>query len=105
MIRHPSYRRLGCPQNQPVGVWKIPPPMGFDPRTVQYKVKANVLFLKIWLIFRYTLSVTPYTRPYQHVHCAYRQYSRNLRSVTTNKGAINTFIFAIKYIYSCVEAF
>jgi hypothetical protein len=29
------YRRLGAPQGQSGRVWKISPPPGFDPRTVQ----------------------------------------------------------------------
>jgi hypothetical protein len=34
-IRHPSYRRLGGPQNRSGQVRKISPPPGFDPQTVQ----------------------------------------------------------------------
>jgi hypothetical protein len=33
--RYPFYRRLGGPQGPSGGVWKIPPPLVFDPRTVQ----------------------------------------------------------------------
>jgi hypothetical protein len=33
--QHPLYRRLGGSQGQSGGVWKILPPPGFDPRTVQ----------------------------------------------------------------------
>ena len=33
--RYPLYRRLGGPQCQSGQVWKISPPPGFDPRTVQ----------------------------------------------------------------------
>ena len=31
----PLYRRLGWPQSESGQVWKISPPPGFDPRTVQ----------------------------------------------------------------------
>jgi hypothetical protein len=33
--RYPLYRRLGEPQGRSGQVWKISPPPGFDPRTVQ----------------------------------------------------------------------
>ena len=33
--RYPLYRRLGGPQGRYGRVWKISPPRGFDPRTVQ----------------------------------------------------------------------
>ena len=33
--RYPLYRRLGGPQGRSGQVWKISPPLGFDPRTVQ----------------------------------------------------------------------
>jgi hypothetical protein len=33
--RYPLYRRLGGPQSQSGQVWKISPPPGFDPQTVQ----------------------------------------------------------------------
>ena len=33
--RYPLYRRLGRPQGRSGRVWKISPPPGFDPRTVQ----------------------------------------------------------------------
>jgi hypothetical protein len=33
--RHPLYRRLGGPKGRSGRVWKISPPPGFDPRTVQ----------------------------------------------------------------------
>ena len=33
--RYPLYRRLGGPQSRSGQVRKIPPPLGFDPRTVQ----------------------------------------------------------------------
>ena len=33
--RCPFYRRLGGPQGRSGLVWKISPPLGFDPRTVQ----------------------------------------------------------------------
>jgi hypothetical protein len=33
--RYPLYRRLGGPQEWSGQVWKISPPVGFDPRTVQ----------------------------------------------------------------------
>ena len=33
--RYPLYRRLGGPQCRSGRVWKISPPLGFDPRTVQ----------------------------------------------------------------------
>jgi hypothetical protein len=33
--RYPFYRRLGGPQGRSGQVWKIWPPLGFDPRTVQ----------------------------------------------------------------------
>ena len=33
--RYPLYRRLGGPQGRSGRVWKILPPPGFDPRTVQ----------------------------------------------------------------------
>ena len=33
--RYPSYRRLGGPQGWSGQVWKISPPLGFDPWTVQ----------------------------------------------------------------------
>jgi hypothetical protein len=33
--RYPLYRRLGGPQDRSGRVWKISPPSGFDPRTVQ----------------------------------------------------------------------
>ena len=33
--QYPLYRRLGGPQGQSVWVRKIPPPLGFDPRTIQ----------------------------------------------------------------------
>jgi hypothetical protein len=33
--RYPLYRRPGGPQGQSGRVWKIAPPPGFDPRTVQ----------------------------------------------------------------------
>ena len=33
--RYPLYRRLSGPQSLSVRVWKISPPPGFDPRTVQ----------------------------------------------------------------------
>ena len=33
--QHPLYRRLGGPQGWYGVVWKISPPLGFDPRTVQ----------------------------------------------------------------------
>ena len=33
--RYPLYRRLVGPQGQSGQVWKISPPLGFDPRTVQ----------------------------------------------------------------------
>ena len=33
--RYPLYRRLGGPQGRSGQVWKISPPPGFDPRTVQ----------------------------------------------------------------------
>jgi hypothetical protein len=33
--RYPFYRRLGGPQGHSGQVWKILPPMGFDPQTVQ----------------------------------------------------------------------
>ena len=32
--RYPLYRRLGGPQGRSGRVWKISPPLGFDPRTV-----------------------------------------------------------------------
>jgi len=32
---YPLYRRLGGPQGQSAEVWKILPPPGFNPRTVQ----------------------------------------------------------------------
>ena len=35
MSRHPLYRRLGGSQASSGRVQKIPPPPGFDPRTVQ----------------------------------------------------------------------
>ena len=34
-IRYPLYRRLGGPQGRSGRVQKIPPPSGFDSRTVQ----------------------------------------------------------------------
>jgi hypothetical protein len=34
-IWYPFYRRLGRPQDRSGLVWKISPPPGFDPRTVQ----------------------------------------------------------------------
>ena len=33
--QYPLYRRFGGPQGRSGQVWKISPPMGFDPRTVQ----------------------------------------------------------------------
>ena len=33
--RYPLYRRLGEPQGRSGRMWKISPPPGFDPRTVQ----------------------------------------------------------------------
>jgi len=33
--QYPLYRRLGGPQGQSGWVWKISPPTGFNPRTVQ----------------------------------------------------------------------
>ena len=33
--RYPLYRRMGGPQGRSGRVWKISPPPGFDPRTVQ----------------------------------------------------------------------
>jgi len=33
--RYPLCRRLGGPQGRSGRVWKISPPLGFDPRTVQ----------------------------------------------------------------------
>ena len=33
--RYPLYRRLGGPQGRSGRVWKMSPPPGFDPRTVQ----------------------------------------------------------------------
>ena len=38
--RYPLYRRLGGPQGLLVWVWKIFPPPGFDPRTVQSVVSG-----------------------------------------------------------------
>ena len=37
--RYPLYKRLGRPQDRSGWVWKVSPPSGFDPRTVQH-VKA-----------------------------------------------------------------
>ena len=33
--RNPLYRRLGEPHGRSRRVWKISPPLGFDPRTIQ----------------------------------------------------------------------
>ena len=32
---YPLYRRLGGPQARSARLWKISPPPGFDPRTIQ----------------------------------------------------------------------
>jgi hypothetical protein len=67
-----------------------------NPRTVQSNIIPNLVFLKVCFRFRYLFSGTSYTEPYQHTHFTYRRYYRKLHPMTTNKGVINTFIFAKK---------
>ena len=53
--RYPLNRRLGGPKNRSGGVWKISPPPGFDPRTVQSAASRSV-FSNAW----YYTSTPPY---------------------------------------------
>jgi len=39
--RYPLYRSLRGPQGWSGQVWKISPPLGFDPRTVQFVASRN----------------------------------------------------------------
>jgi len=45
---YPLYRRLGRPQDWSGQVWKISPPLGFDPWTVQQVALSTRLCFRSW---------------------------------------------------------
>jgi hypothetical protein len=59
---YPLYRRLGGPQGQSGQVWKISPPLGFDPRTVQTKARRYT---------DYAIPAPIYTYIKKHKHTVY----------------------------------
>jgi len=52
--RYPLYRRLGRPQGQSGRVWKLSPPPGFDPQTVQLivshytELSRPIIYVAVW---------------------------------------------------------
>ena len=64
--RYPLYRRLGGPQSWSGRVWKISPPPGFDPRTVQpvasryidWAIRAHIpLYTNIMPCYTYAVYI------------------------------------------------
>ena len=71
--RYPLYRRLGRPQNRCGWVWKISPPLGFDPLTVQHVMSRHTdCAIPAHIVCRYILNSNGLLHLFNNTKLQYR---------------------------------
>jgi len=77
---YPSYRRLSWPQGQSGQVWKISPPLEFNPRTVQdLLVQSETKLIKVAINdAHHNVTPTAATTSYQVITNTYQMRSQVL---------------------------